>query len=59
MVKLFRKLGEWVENDAYIPAPGDVIFYDWQDSGSGDNTGYSDHGAQREIMSADDGSVGA
>ena len=23
--------------------PGDVIFYDWQDSGYGDNTGASDH----------------
>lgn len=43
MINLFKKLGEWVENDAYIPSPGDVIFYDWQDSGSGDDTGYSDH----------------
>lgn len=43
MISLFKKLGEWVENDAYIPSPGDVIFYDWQDSGSGDNTGHSDH----------------
>ena len=50
MVKLFRKLGEWVENDAYIPAPGDVIFYDWQDSGSGDNTGYSDHVGIVEVV---------
>lgn len=43
MISLFKKLGEWVENDAYVPSPGDVIFYDWQDSGSGDDTGYSDH----------------
>lgn len=43
MVALFKKLDEWVEDDAYTPAPGDVIFYDWQDSGSGDNTGSSDH----------------
>lgn len=43
MIALFQKLGEWVENDAYIPSPGDVIFYDWQDSGSGDNTGWPDH----------------
>ena len=28
---------------AYVPKPGDVIFYDWQDSGSGDNTGWPDH----------------
>ena len=43
MIQLFQKLGEWIENDAYVPAPGDVIFYDWQDSGSGDNTGWPDH----------------
>lgn len=43
MIDLFKKLGEWVENDAYTPKPGDVIFYDWDDSGSGDNTGGSDH----------------
>lgn len=43
MIALFQKLGEWVENDAYVPSPGDVIFYDWQDSGSGDNTGWPDY----------------
>jgi LysM repeat protein len=43
MISLFKNLGEWVENDAYTPSAGDVIFYDWQDSGSGDNTGGSDH----------------
>lgn len=43
MIDLFKKLGEWVENDAYIPSPGDVVFYDWDDSGNGDNTGFSDH----------------
>lgn len=43
MIGLFKKLGCWVESDAYVPAPGDIIFYDWQDSGTGDNTGWSDH----------------
>lgn len=43
MIKLFKKLGSWEENDAYKPEPGDIIFYDWQDSGKGDNTGGSDH----------------
>lgn len=43
MIQLFKNLGEWVENDAYVPNIGDVIFYDWQDSGSGDNTGTPDH----------------
>lgn len=43
MIELFKKLGSWQENDAYKPAPGDVIFYDWSDNGSGDNTAWADH----------------
>lgn len=43
MIALLQKKGIWVENDAYIPSPGDLIFYDWDDSGSGDNRGSSDH----------------
>lgn len=43
MIELFKKIGSWVENDAYTPKAGDIIFYDWQDSGKGDNTGWSDH----------------
>lgn len=43
MIELFKKLGAWQENDAYKPEPGDYIFYDWQDSGSGDNIGNPDH----------------
>lgn len=43
MIALFKKLGCWVENDAYTPKAGDIIFYDWEDSGSGDNAGSSNH----------------
>lgn len=43
MITLFKNLGEWQENDSYTPKPGDVIFYDWDDSGAGDNTGWPDH----------------
>ena len=43
MIELFKDLGEWVENDAYKPRAGDIILYDWNDSGSGDNTGTPDH----------------
>lgn len=43
MIALYKAAGRWEESDTYIPQPGDVIFYDWQDSGSGDNTGSSDH----------------
>lgn len=43
MVALYQKMGRWVENDAYKPEIGDIVLYDWQDSGSGDNTGNPDH----------------
>jgi hypothetical protein len=43
MLKLYSKAGRWMENDAYVPQPGDIIFYDWGDNGVGDNQGYSDH----------------
>ena len=39
----FQKMGIWVEDDGYVPAPGDFIFYDWEDSGSGDNQGGANH----------------
>ena len=43
MIKLLQSMGIWEENDAYVPQTGDIIFYDWQDSGVGDNVGSSDH----------------
>ena len=43
MIRLYQEIGRWVEDDAYVPSPGDVIFYDWQDSGVGDNVGQPDH----------------
>ena len=43
MIRLYQDIGRWVENDAYVPSPGDVIFYDWNDSGIGDNVGQPDH----------------
>lgn len=42
-IQLFKGLGSWQENDAYVPSPGDYVFYDWDDSGSGDCTGSADH----------------
>lgn len=42
-IELFKKIGAWVESDAYIPKVGDIIYYDWNDNGKGDNDGWSDH----------------
>lgn len=43
MITLCKEKGIWQENDFYIPNIGDIIFYDWQDSGIGDCLGYPDH----------------
>lgn len=43
MIELFQDMNRWVENDAYVPEAGDYVFYDWDDSGKGDNTGWPDH----------------
>jgi len=43
MTKKAKDLGIWVEDDAYVPQIGDVIMYDWQDNGKGDNLGTPDH----------------
>lgn len=43
MIELFKKLGCWEENDAHVPEPGDILFYDWDDDGKGDNKGEVEH----------------
>lgn len=42
-IKILQAKKAWVENDAYVPTAGDIIYYDWQDSGIGDNVGWADH----------------
>lgn len=43
MLNKFKNKGRWKEADNYVPSIGDVMFYDWDDSGKGDNTGSPDH----------------
>ena len=42
-IELWKKLGRWIENDAYVPDVGDIIYYYFKDNGKGDCTGVSDH----------------
>ena len=53
MLELLKKKGIWEESDDHIPAPGDLIFYDWQDDGKGDNIGNPDHVGIVEKISGD------
>lgn len=43
MISKYKKHGRWQEKDGYVPKIGDVIMYDWDDSGRGDNKGEADH----------------
>ena len=43
MIKKFKSIGAWIENENRTPKPGEIIFYDWDDNGKGDNVGYTDH----------------
>lgn len=43
MITLCKEKGIWKEDDSYVPCMGDIIFYDWQDSGIGDCMGHPEH----------------
>lgn len=42
-IGLFQALGRWEEDDNAIPLPGDLIYYDWDTTMPGENSGWSDH----------------
>ena len=42
-IDLFKKLGIWVENDAFVPTMGDIILYSWNDTGKGECTEGASH----------------
>ena len=43
LISYSKRIGTWVENDAYVPMPGDGIIYYWGDSGKGDCTSGASH----------------
>lgn len=43
MISHFQDAGRWQESDSYVPKIGDLIMYDWDDSGSGENKNRADH----------------
>lgn len=54
MITKAQKMGIWVEADDYVPTYGDIVLYDWDDSGVGDNKGNSDHVGVVEKRSGND-----
>lgn len=55
LIKRAKEMNCWVENDAYLPSPGDAILYDWDDDGKGDNTGWPDHVGVVEYVNPESG----
>lgn len=43
LIDIAKKMGIWVEDDAYVPLPGDAVLYDWGDDGKNDCVGPPDH----------------
>jgi hypothetical protein len=43
LIEKAKAAGIWVENDAYNPIIGDIVIYDWDDNGKGDDTSGHDH----------------
>ena len=42
MIELYKRKGRWMEDDAYVPKPGDLVMYAWKGQ-KGDNTLAPDH----------------
>ena len=50
MIKLYKAKNQWIENDAYVPDMGDILFYAWKDRGVGDCELEADHvGIVKEV----------
>lgn len=53
MISLCQKMKIWIENENTAPKKGDIVFYDWDDTGKGDNKGVADHVGIVESVNAD------
>lgn len=54
LIEKAKAMGIWQENDAYIPAPGDEVLYDWDDGSNyatTDNRGTPEHVGMVEAVS--------
>lgn len=43
MIQLLKNIGAFVEDESVTPKAGWILFFDWADSGVGDNQGDADH----------------
>ena len=43
MIELLKAKGAWEEADNRLPQPGELLFYNWEADGLGDDRGSADH----------------
>ena len=43
MIAKAKEMGIWIEPDNHVPSPAQLIMYDWDDNGVGENTGSPEH----------------
>ncbi len=43
MLEKAKNMGIWVEDDAHVPQTGELVLYNWQADGTGDDRGAPDH----------------
>ncbi len=55
LINAAKRMGCWIENDFYVPNPGDAILYDWDDCGEEDCRGWSEHVGLIEKVNKDSG----
>ena len=53
MIELLKAIGAWVEDDSYVPKAGDIVLYDWDDNGNGENKNAPDHVGIVEMVVGD------
>ena len=53
MIEGLKRMNIFIENENYTPKKGDLVFFDWQDIGTGDNKGWADHVGIVESINGD------
>ena len=50
LIELAKQMGCWQEADNYVPKPADLVLYDFDDTGKGDNTGDPEHVGYAKVV---------
>lgn len=57
MIRLYKELGRWVEDDAYVPQKGDIVMYYWNDGADYATTDQKNPPNHTGIVTSVDGDI--